>query len=84
MAEHWLSRRGPKAMDGSAALDGGAKAARAAAKDRLSRRGPLYLALRAVTWLMKIDILLFGRVRSGPFFALLVKEPGPSSARGPS
>ena len=29
----------------------------------------------ALTWLMKLDILLFGRVPSGPFFALLVKEP---------
>ncbi len=82
VAEHYMSRRGQKAPAGSATPDGGAKAARAAAKARLSRRGPLYLALRAVTWLMKIDILLFGRVRSGPFFALLVKEPGPSSARG--
>ena len=29
--------------------------------------------LLALTWLAKLDILLFGRVRSGPFFALLTR-----------
>ncbi len=76
MAEHWMMRRSaPPGDGGSATSEDGARAARAAAKDRLGRRGPLYLALRTVTWLMKIDLLLFGRVRSGPFFALLVKDP---------
>lgn len=75
MAEHWLSRRGASTSAGNPAdPDSGARAARAAAKHRLSRKGPLYLALRVVTWIMKLDILLFGRIRSGPFFALLVKD----------
>ncbi len=52
----------------------GIRAARAAAKRRLGRRGPLLRLVSAVTWLMKIDLLLFGRIRSGPFFALLIKE----------
>lgn len=50
-----------------------AREARLAAKARIARRGPTYLALRALTAVMKLDVLLFGRVESGPFFALLVK-----------
>jgi hypothetical protein len=30
--------------------------------------------LRLLSAAMKLDLLLFGRIRSGPFFALLVKE----------
>lgn len=47
---------------------------RAEAKRRIARRGPAYVVLRVITWLMKLDLVLFGRVRSGPFFALLVKQ----------
>jgi hypothetical protein len=50
------------------------RAARLEAKRRIERRGSTYAALRALTWLMKLDILLFGRIRSGPFFALLIKQ----------
>lgn len=49
------------------------KAARLEAKRRIEKRGALYAGLRTATWLMKIDVALFGRIRSGPFFALLVK-----------
>ena len=48
--------------------------ARLAAKARISKRGPTYLALRALSFAMKLDLLLFGRITSGPFFALLVKK----------
>ncbi len=48
--------------------------ARTAAKERISRGGPTYAALRGLSFAMKLDLLLFGRVRSGPFFALLVKK----------
>jgi SAM-dependent methyltransferase len=48
--------------------------ARAAAKERIAARGPTYLALRVVSFVMKLDLLLFGHVRSGPFFALLVRK----------
>jgi ubiquinone/menaquinone biosynthesis C-methylase UbiE len=51
------------------------KAARLDAKRAIARGGAVYVALRGLTWLMKVDLLLFGRVTSGPFFALLVKEP---------
>ena len=74
--EHWLARRA--ARSGAAAgraVDGNdaAREARAAAKARVGRKGPAYAGLRVVTWLMQLDLLLFGRVRSGPYFALLTR-----------
>jgi SAM-dependent methyltransferase len=47
--------------------------ARAAAKQRIARGGLTYGALRAISFAMKLDLLLFGRITSGPFFALLEK-----------
>jgi SAM-dependent methyltransferase len=55
--------------------DDAAARARAAARTRLARRGPAYYALSLLTVAMKIDLLLFGRMQSGPFFALLRKAP---------
>jgi SAM-dependent methyltransferase len=81
--EHWLAKRAArKEAAAGRALDGNdaAREARAAAKSRVSRRGPVYAGLRLVTWVMKIDLLLFGRVRSGPYFALLRREDGGSAA----
>ena len=77
MGEHWMARRATSAATasgGAPSANDAARAARTAAKQRLSRKGPAYVALRAVSWMMKLDLLLFGRVRSGPFFALLIKE----------
>jgi len=48
--------------------------ARASAKARIAAGGPTYAALRALSFAMKLDLLLFGRITSGPFFALLVKK----------
>lgn len=48
-----------------------ARLARLAAKERLAARGPLYFTLKAVTAIMTLDVWMFGRVRSGPFFVLL-------------
>ena len=50
------------------------RAARTEAKDRIARGGPVLFGLRALTLLMKLDVVLFGRVKSGPFFALLEKR----------
>lgn len=47
----------------------------AASQGRVAR-----VALRLLTGLMQLDILLFGRMRSGPFFALLTKLPGVANA----
>ena len=68
------SGRGPSVPPPPDAAAGGLRAARLEAKRRIERRGPTYAALRALTWMMKLDIVLFGRVESGPFFALLIKE----------
>lgn len=51
--------------------------ARLAAKQRISGRGPTYAVLMALSTAMKLDVLLFGRIRSGPFFALLEKIADP-------
>ena len=51
-----------------------ARVARNAFKARIARGGPTYFVLQMLTWVLRLDIVLWGRVRSGPFFALLVKE----------
>jgi ubiquinone/menaquinone biosynthesis C-methylase UbiE len=48
--------------------------ARGHAQRRLAEGGPLLRVLQAVTWIMRLDLTLFGHVESGPFFALLTKE----------
>lgn len=52
-------------------------------RQQLSRRTGMRFVLRFLTGLMQLDIILFGRLRAGPFFALLRKEslvgPRPSS-----
>ncbi len=52
-----------------------ARLARAAAKRRLAAKGPLYAMLKGVTALMTLDVLAFGRVRTGPYFVLLERLP---------
>jgi SAM-dependent methyltransferase len=39
-----------------------------------SRSGPVVLALKSLTLLMKLDILLFGKLQTGPFFIVLRKR----------
>jgi ubiquinone/menaquinone biosynthesis C-methylase UbiE len=83
VAEQWLAKRAARARRA-----GGRQAqpdaptpqreARTTAKARLARGGPLLAVMRALTLVMKLDVVLFGRVRSGPFFALLVKQGTPS------
>lgn len=89
-AEQWLARRaarraarlantgGPPKGDAGVTAAGSraeyARAARSEAKDRIAHGGPVLLGLQALTMLMKIDVVLFGRVKSGPFFALLEKR----------
>jgi SAM-dependent methyltransferase len=76
LAEGVLVRRLSRGRDASASDPSGAslQVARREAKDRIARRGPAYATLVLLTKLMKLDLLLFGRIRSGPFFALLVKD----------
>jgi hypothetical protein len=51
------------------------KAARAEGKERVANSAATRAVLRALTTAMKLDLLLFGRVESGPFFALLERTP---------
>jgi SAM-dependent methyltransferase len=78
VAERAMARRATARLGASmpaAEADAqGIRAARTAAKERIARSPTTYAALRGLSVAMKLDLLLFGRIRSGPFFALLVKE----------
>jgi SAM-dependent methyltransferase len=50
-----------------------ARSAAAPAAPAPPRRGTLALG-RALTWLLKLDVVLFGGIRTGPFFGLLEAE----------
>ena len=78
MAERAMARRatirlaptvGVEAADAQSVRE-----ARTAAKARIAGSPATYAVLRGLSLAMKLDLLLFGRIRSGPFFALLVKE----------
>lgn len=78
IAERAMARRAARRLTGTVSADqANAQAireARSAAKAQIARSPATLAALRALSFAMKLDLLLFGRVRSGPFFALLVKE----------
>lgn len=78
MGERVLARRAATRLRGTAgAIDVDARAireARTAAKQQIAKGGITHAALRMLSLAMKLDLLLFGRITSGPFFALLVKE----------
>jgi SAM-dependent methyltransferase len=74
MAERWLASRSKPSANHGGTHDA-VRAARTAAQARVTRRGWTYRALVATTAVMKLDVLLLGRVKSGPFFALLRKAP---------
>lgn len=78
MAERAMARRAAARLRptvGAAEADAQAiREARTRAKQRIAGSPATYAALRALSFAMKLDLLLFGRIRSGPFFALLVKE----------
>ena len=79
MAERAMARRararattqGANAAEADAAA---IREARTAAKARIAASGSTYAVLRGLSFAMQLDLLLFGRIRSGPFFALLVKK----------
>jgi SAM-dependent methyltransferase len=76
MAEHWLAgRSGTSNGSGGGDNREAVRAARTAAQARVRRRGLTYRALVATTAVMKLDVVMLGRVPSGPFFALLRKVP---------
>lgn len=75
LAEKRLADRAQGAMTEEEAL----KAARAEGKRRVAKSGTTRAVLRALTAAMTLDLLLFGRIESGPFFALLERDPDPRS-----
>jgi SAM-dependent methyltransferase len=89
-AENVLMRLGEKYLADRAKGAGGAgtasarealsdeeamRIARAEGKRRVAESGVTRGVLRALTVAMKLDLLLFGRIESGPFFALLERNP---------
>jgi SAM-dependent methyltransferase len=77
VAAHAMARRVARSTSGSTAVDRHAmRAARVAAKQQIAQRGFAYRALQLLTRMIMLDVALFGRMRSGPFFALLVKGSG--------
>lgn len=78
MAERAMAKRAANRLRGSVSADEAdaqaIREARSAAKARIARSPTTYATLRVLSFFMKLDLFLFGRIRSGPFFALLVKE----------
>jgi len=89
LAEKRLANRakGAKGADGAGAIsdEQALKMARAEGKERIARSGTTRALLGALTSAMKLDLLLFGHVESGPFFALLERtsNPEPPDPRSP-
>jgi SAM-dependent methyltransferase len=70
MAERAMAKRAAARLGGDADGDTHAQAIREArtdAKDRIARSPATYAALRVLSFAMKLDLLLFGRIRSGRF-----------------
>lgn len=78
MAERAMARRAARrlepSMPAAEAQVMAIRQARTSAKAHIARNPLTYALLHALSFVMKLDLLLFGRIRSGPFFALLVKE----------
>ena len=99
-AENILMRLGEKYLADRAKGAGGAtgaganstltdeealKMARAEGKRRVAESGVTRAALQTLTMAMKLDLLLFGRIESGPFFARLERiGPHTSDLQPPS
>jgi SAM-dependent methyltransferase len=78
MGERALARRAAARLGsslGTPEVDAHAiREARTSAKRHIAASPATYAVLRALSFAMKLDLLLFGRIRSGPFFALLVRD----------
>jgi SAM-dependent methyltransferase len=74
VAAHAMARRAARARSGSAAVGRDEmRTARVAAKEKIAQRGFAYRVLQGITRVVMLDTVLFGRMRSGPFFAVLRK-----------
>jgi len=84
LADRAKSAKGAKGAKGAEGATGARGAmtdeealriARAEGKRRVAESATTRMALRALTAAMKLDLILFGRIESGPFFALLERLP---------
>jgi hypothetical protein len=79
MAERMMAKRAARRLSSSTTANPDVDAqaireARTAAKAQIAKSPATYTVLRGLSWAMKLDLWLFGRITSGPFFALLVKN----------
>ena len=78
MAERAMARRAAHRLSGRVSAEDAdreaIREARSAAKQRIASSPTTYGAAAMLSAAMKLDLLLFGRITSGPFFALLVKD----------
>jgi len=73
LAESALRRvRSRKSPDQTS--EGGEDELRSTMRSALTRRGPMYMAMRILTELMWLDLALFGKWRAGPYFLLAERE----------
>lgn len=88
MAEHQMARRAARRLareQKGAAGEDALRQARTSAKRHIAESPTTRALLTALTAIMKIDLLLFGRIESGPFFALLTRpRAGERGAGGDS
>ena len=74
VVERWMARRRSRASSLGLLDEEALRAARLDAKSTIGQTGWLYRGLQVVTKFMMLDMLLFGRLQSGPFFAVLAKQ----------
>jgi ubiquinone/menaquinone biosynthesis C-methylase UbiE len=67
-------RRTVKGEASSPASTGGEDALRSSVRSSLANKGLTYRAMRVLTELMWLDLVLFGSWRAGPYFLLAVRE----------
>jgi len=75
MARRVAKGRGPvPSADATAVDQASMRVARTGAKRRIAEGGLIYRLLQVATKMLMVDVEVFGRLRTGPFFALFVKQ----------
>jgi SAM-dependent methyltransferase len=74
---HGATGVGARGAAGAISDEEALKIARAQGKERIANSGATRALLGALTSAMKLDLMLFGNVESGPFFALLERTSKP-------
>ena len=85
LADRAKGAKGAKGAEGGISDEEALKIARAEGKQHVAQSGTLRAVLRVLSAAMKLDLLFFGHVESGPFFALLERtsNPGSPDSRSP-